>query len=441
MRANKLSKASFSEFSQSGKRDTSAITEDCIKLFERQHTWAHSAASYRIICVSRCSTDETIILKQFPVKHRTNAAWLVAFVSMVTKILRKLHRSNPRLFGQIYIWSRDCQCSYQRHEPTRHHLKILGKSFPTRINHFAEGIMNGSVFVTDSNLYIDDKKESLEIDATSGDSSEVPKLSKRQLKKLKKKEKWLERLPAKRAKERERLKQRKLEARLNKQPIGTSRKLLKNSKMSERHQQVRESSYYAVIVPTDELRIQYSCTSRVLLEIQRLKWQNILVIQTGMYVNFKSESYMDIFDKNELIYLSSDSDNIITTLDDNKVYIIGGLVDHNSQKGLTLQIANDKGIAHAQLPIREYLEMRTTKVLSIVHVFEILLAVTEGSPWKEALLNVLPSRKGATEKYESSASDSETEGAENMFEVEGTIETATHSNKCIEAADRIGKKI
>nr|CAD7396796.1 unnamed protein product [Timema poppensis] len=146
-------------------------------------------------------------------------------------------------------------------------------------------------------------------------------------------------------------------------------------------------------------------------------------------VNFKSESYMDIFDKNELIYLSSDSDNIITTLEDDKVYIIGGLVDHNSQKGLTLQIANDKGIAHAQLPIREYLEMRTTKVLSIVHVFEILLAVTEGSPWKEALLNVLPSRKGATEKYESSASDSETEGAENMFEVEGTIETATNSNK------------
>nr|CAD7256377.1 unnamed protein product [Timema shepardi]CAD7568413.1 unnamed protein product [Timema californicum] len=327
---------------------------------------------------------------------------------------------------------------------------------------------------SDSNPYIDVKKESLEIDATSGDSSEVPKLSKRQLKKLKKKEKWLERLPAKRAKEKERLKQRKLEARLNKQPLGPSRKLLKNSKMSESKCKVRvaiDTSFDDLMNNKDtnkcvnQLLRCYSANRRASNPIQLYFTSFVGNTKTEMAklsgytnwdvcstlavdkttgdreigvripVNFKSESYMDIFDKNELIYLSSDSDNIITTLEDDKVYIIGGLVDHNSQKGLTLQIANDKGIAHAQLPIREYLEMRTTKVLSIVHVFEILLAVTEGSPWKEALLNVLPSRKGATEKYESSASDSETEGAENIFEVEGTIETVTHSNKCIEAAD------
>nr|CAD7260465.1 unnamed protein product [Timema shepardi] len=78
-----------------------------------------------LICVSQCSTDETIILKQLPVKHRTNATWLVAFVCMVTKTSRKLHRSSPRLFRQIYTWSRDCQCSYQRHEPTRHRISRL----------------------------------------------------------------------------------------------------------------------------------------------------------------------------------------------------------------------------------------------------------------------------------------------------------------------------
>ncbi|CAG2054050.1 unnamed protein product [Timema podura] len=317
-----------------------------------------------------------------------------------------------------------------------------------------------------SNPCIDVKRESLEIDATAGDSSEVPKLSKRQLKKIKKKEKWLELLPAKRkltsteslnckfyvtistsrAKEKERLKQRKLEARLNNQPLGPSRKTLKNSKMSESKCKVRvaiDTSFDDLMNNKDtnkcvnQLLRCYSANRRASNPIQLYFTSFVgntktemakLTGYTNWDVNFKSESYMDIFDKNELIYLSSDSDNIITTLEDNKVYIIGGLVDHNSQKGLTLQIANDKGIAHAQLPIREYLEMRTTKVLSIVHVFEILLAVTEGYPWKEALLNVLPSRKGATEKYESSASDSETEG-------EGTIETATLSNKCVDAAD------
>nr|CAD7571813.1 unnamed protein product [Timema californicum] len=49
---------------------------------------------------------ETIILKQLPVKHCTNATWLVAFVFMVTNTTRKLHRSSLRLFGQICTWSR-----------------------------------------------------------------------------------------------------------------------------------------------------------------------------------------------------------------------------------------------------------------------------------------------------------------------------------------------
>jgi tRNA (guanine9-N1)-methyltransferase len=49
-------------------------------------------------------------------------------------------------------------------------------------------------------------------------------------------------------------------------------------------------------------------------------------------VRIHTESYLKVFPKEELVYLTSDSPNEIQTLDSQKVYIIGGLVDHNRLK-------------------------------------------------------------------------------------------------------------
>ncbi|KAG8253904.1 tRNA methyltransferase 10 [Homalodisca vitripennis] len=67
-------------------------------------------------------------------------------------------------------------------------------------------------------------------------------------------------------------------------------------------------------------------------------------------------------------------------------------------QGRTLSVANEQEITHAQLPIREFLEMTTRQVLTIDHVFEILILVSEGVSWKEAFLKVIPQRKGAVER-------------------------------------------
>ena len=51
-----------------------------------------------------------------------------------------------------------------------------------------------------------------------------------------------------------------------------------------------------------------------------------------LQINFKEESYEELFGKTDVVYLSSESPNVLHTLEENKVYVIGGLVDHNHEK-------------------------------------------------------------------------------------------------------------
>lgn len=145
----------------------------------------------------------------------------------------------------------------------------------------------------------------------------------------------------------------------------------------------------------------------------------------------------------EIIYLSSESDNILTHLKPNSTYIIGGLVDKNRHKGVCHKRAVNRGIKTAKLPIKEYLEMRDRQVLVTNHVMEILLKWMECGDWGKAFMEVIPQRKGgklredggpqATESPEvEGQKDSEMVEAAEEAEKDAEKELAGEANAAVE---------
>lgn len=100
------------------------------------------------------------------------------------------------------------------------------------------------------------------------------------------------------------------------------------------------------------------------------------------------------FSADSVVYLSADSPYTLDKLEPNTSYVIGGLVDRNREKNLCQRRAEEKGIRTAKLPIGEYLQMSSRKVLATNHVVEIMVKWLETGDWAQAFMEVIPKRKG-----------------------------------------------
>ncbi|KAE8322278.1 guanine-1-methyltransferase-domain-containing protein [Aspergillus sergii] len=114
----------------------------------------------------------------------------------------------------------------------------------------------------------------------------------------------------------------------------------------------------------------------------------------GMFANKTDATPED----GEIVYLSSDSPNTLTELKPYSTYIIGGLVDKNRHKAICYKTAVEKGIKTAKLPIGDYIQMASRQVLATNHVVEIMIRWLELGDWGEAFMKVIPRRKGGTLK-------------------------------------------
>ena len=104
----------------------------------------------------------------------------------------------------------------------------------------------------------------------------------------------------------------------------------------------------------------------------------------------------ELYCREQIVYLTADSDSELETLDPKKVYVVGGLVDRNRHKGVSHARAMSMSVGTARLPLSSssYAVMpKGTTVLTVNQMVEILLKFNCTGCWRQALLSVLPSRK------------------------------------------------
>ncbi|NP_001280413.1 uncharacterized protein LOC100164020 [Acyrthosiphon pisum] len=231
---------------------------------------------------------------------------------------------------------------------------------------------------------------------------------KRKLTKKQRRQMWLEVM----AKRRETSKERKAQMR----DSGVEIPIVKTKKMANstcKQRIVLDMSYNDLMSAKDLCKcsnqlLKCYCVNRRMDNPMQLYVSSYKGKTKEIMAKYKGSEFWDIkylensfdkeFQKEEIVYLTSDSLNVLESIDENKVYIIGGLVNRKPCKGVSLKVANDLGIAHARLPIDEHITMKTRKmqtrtILSINHVFEIISKVVSGMSWKEALIGTFPQKK------------------------------------------------
>ncbi|CAM9905622.1 unnamed protein product [Ectocarpus sp. 13 AM-2016] len=101
-----------------------------------------------------------------------------------------------------------------------------------------------------------------------------------------------------------------------------------------------------------------------------------------------------VFEPTEIIYLSPDAEEPLDQVLDTNVYVVGGIVDRNLSKGLTLGAAEGARARAARLPFDEYLPEipRGDRVLTVCACVGVLMGVRAGEGWRDALQKSVPRR-------------------------------------------------
>ncbi|XP_045843833.1 tRNA methyltransferase 10 homolog A isoform X2 [Meles meles] len=211
-------------------------------------------------------------------------------------------------------------------------------------------------FTESSNV---ERKQSLSEDQEKSQKprlgEEFEPISKRQMKKLIKQKQWEEQRELRKQKRKEKRKRKQLErqCQLESNVDGNDRKRIRRDVVHSTLRLIIDCSFDSLMVLKDIKKLHkqiqrcYAENRRALHPVQFYLTSHGGQLKKNMdendkgWVNWKdihikAEHYSEFIKKEDLIYLTSDSPNVLRELDESKAYVIGGLVDHNHHKCLRL---------------------------------------------------------------------------------------------------------
>lgn len=126
--------------------------------------------------------------------------------------------------------------------------------------------------------------------------------------------------------------------------------------------------------------------------MKNLQKSLVQIHDTAFPFNITEKSYLDLFPKEKLVYLTPHCKNDLEEFNPDDIYIVGAMVDKSSQEAVSLGKAKKQGLRMARLPLDRYFQFKSGKSLTIDQMLQILLELKTSNNFEKAFQHV-PRRK------------------------------------------------
>jgi hypothetical protein len=136
------------------------------------------------------------------------------------------------------------------------------------------------------------------------------------------------------------------------------------------------------------------CNFKKNTSTERVMLNNIgHIYEPNSLINVTEKSYLDLFDRRKLIYLSPHATKVLREIPSDAIFVIGCIIDRARIVPLTSSKASEEQIDCYKLPLDDFLFFKGKKTLTVNQVFSIMNSVKQDGDWQRALDRHVPKRK------------------------------------------------